>query len=128
MSRLIAVLLLALCIPAFAAVPNAGDLVKCKELAKDKDDSSKDEAKAGWCYGFINGWQAVGGAPYVENGKLYKLRISRDISYGQAARVFVKYVKDHPELENKKTYVVFTWAMIDAGLVRLADWEPTPGW
>jgi hypothetical protein len=47
-----------------------------------------------------------------------QMKVDEDITAGQMAHVLVKYVGDHPELENKAAGVVLTMALMDTKLIK----------
>ena len=105
MKTLIALLLVALSVPAFAGMNARYLQTACSEYEKAESDPSRDQYKAGVCYGYMQGWG-------------YSKALEEGATGHQLARVFLKYMADHPEQENKKVGAVFTQAMVEAGLTK----------
>lgn len=78
----------------------------------------------GICYGYISGWadQFTSVATPLK-GKLVHPLFKEAVTTGQLMRVFVKYVKDHPEKENHDANSVLTDACTEAQLFDLVTVE-----
>jgi hypothetical protein len=50
--------------------------------------------------------------------KTARLKIEQTASNGQLIRVFVQYVQQHPEAENKGDLLVFCQALLDVDLMK----------
>jgi hypothetical protein len=88
------------------------------------NDSCK-HAEAGFeqgvCYGYISGWadQFTSVATPLK-GKLIHTQLKEAVTTGQLVRVFVKFVKDHPEKEHLDANTVLIDACNEAQLFELA--------
>jgi hypothetical protein len=57
-----------------------------------------------FCLGYLSGWENayVGSAyPMGSEGNRMVFRLQDGVTLGQIQRVFIKYVADHPEVENQ---------------------------
>jgi hypothetical protein len=72
------------------------------------------------CVGFIMGWSEELG--YIDepinNGKLVHFYFEDGVTIGQIMRVFLKYVKDHPEKENQPAIVILFNACSEAKILK----------
>jgi len=73
------------------------------------------------CLSYIDGWmEGIGGALVTDNkGFVQTVSIEDGVTALQAAKVFVIYMENHPEEENKPRQVALMHAMLNAGLVNL---------
>jgi hypothetical protein len=73
------------------------------------------------CLSYIDGWlEGVGGTLSPdEKGFVQITTIEDGVTAPQAAKVFVLYMENHPEEENKPRQVALMHAMLNAGLVTL---------
>jgi hypothetical protein len=79
---------------------------------------SKNISEIGLCAGIIHGWRNVIDAlPVFTPDKSARLLIDPTATDGQLERVFVKYVKDAPETENKDAFLVFSQALKSKSLM-----------
>ena len=79
----------------------------------------------GQCIGYINGWfDSIEGA-YVPNddGSLSQYRLSNDVTVGQIMRLYVKYVNDHPEIEQKTSAEVLAIALLTNNLAKIVPFK-----
>jgi hypothetical protein len=67
----------------------------------------------GACDGVVIGWLQSWprGARVQETGKLVMLDLEEGVTVGQVERVFLAYIKEHPELLNTRAHDVITQAM-----------------
>jgi hypothetical protein len=124
MNEAIAIVILGLtfCIPAAAQTTSgssAGALVAtCETSASTIGDLKKVGVNEGLCIGMFSGWRDVIDAlPVFTSDRHSQIHIVQSATNGQLMRVYVAYVKAHPEVENKDEFVVFVWALKDAGLL-----------
>jgi hypothetical protein len=59
--------------------------------------------------GWLQSWPP--GARAQETGKLVMVSLEEGVTVGQIRRVFLAYIKQHPELDNKRAHDVITEAM-----------------
>ena len=132
MKYLIGILFLFSFIPsAKAGAMTAGQLnTECKAAAIwSAPNSSPDEKGAvssGLCTGFMIGFlqTAPGLCTYdSETGKTQVIMMADDVTPGQIERVFLKYMSEHPEDENKPAYVGVVHALANA---KLTWTQPVP--
>jgi hypothetical protein len=73
------------------------------------------------CVGYINGW--LGGIEGVlvpdDKGILGTVTFEGGVTSLQVTKVFVLYMENHPEEENKPAHIVLWHAMLDSKLVTL---------
>jgi hypothetical protein len=73
------------------------------------------------CTGYMNGW--LGGIEGVlipdDKGFLQTVTLEDGVTGLQMAKVFVLYMENHPEEENKPAHVALMHALTNAGLVSL---------
>jgi hypothetical protein len=100
-----------------AAVP-AG---KLRDLCTEKDSAS-----VGVCAGYVAGFlDTLDGLDlHFPKGDNMEVVFADDITVGQLLRVFVKYVNEHPEVENKSANVVLVTSLIEA---KLMGFKPIAG-
>jgi hypothetical protein len=90
-----------------------------KELNANKPTSAS--ITGGVCLGYVSGWaDGILGMQMTIKGKVVQVQFADDVSAGQIIHVFIKYVKDHPEIENKPAYAVLAMSMIDAKIMGLS--------
>lgn len=75
------------------------------------------------CTGYMSGWLGgVDGAMTAdEKGFVQIVSIEDGVSPVQMAKVFVLYMENHPEEENKDAHVALMHALLDAKLVTLVS-------
>ena len=111
MKTLLAALFAVLTIPAIAGaqthVLSAVSLYKaCTQAAPE------------FCNGYMAGWvQATDGSLVATPDGLFLLTIEARVTAQQAKRVFVKFIREHPEAENKPADAIVGVAMLRAGLM-----------
>src|ERR1039458_3809995 len=119
---LIAVLLLC----SFASGKTTGE-VSASQLAKGCKNAlsadfltNPDPANA-WCYGYMSGWYrgVQDTRTYNDKGLLSTVTFEEGVVGPQIAKVFVVYIANHPEEENKPSHVALMHATLDAGSVAL---------
>jgi hypothetical protein len=76
----------------------------------------------GMCLGYISGWaDQYSSFPLHEPGKVVRPEFKDGVTTGQLMRVFLKYIKEHPEEENHDA----NWVLIDAcAAAKLVDIVP----
>jgi hypothetical protein len=74
------------------------------------------------CIFYIRGW----GDALILFSKETRVKFADDINPGQMARVFVKYVKEHPEKENDTARLVLMLALLDAKLLSVVPEGDSP--
>lgn len=79
----------------------------------------------GQCIGYINGWVDVIEGAYVPNddGSLSQYRLSNDVTVGQIMRLYVKYVNDHPEVEQKTSAEILAIALLTNDLAKIVPFK-----
>lgn len=79
-----------------------------------EDNPSVSSFYQGACDGFMLGWLQSWprGARVQETGRLVTVDVEEGVTVGQVQRVFLAYIKQHPELESKRAHDVITeaWA------------------
>jgi len=131
----LAALVFAIVPAAKAGVTTAGDLQGyCKKWAVadargafETDNSimptSEELFPSGICMGFVSGWmQGVSGLQW--EGKVIKF--DPEVTVGQIARIFLKYMADHPEYEHKTADFGLVQGCRSAGVIHLVSPEATP--
>jgi hypothetical protein len=111
MKYLLAVLVLMLAsVPALAG-PTAGKLIE--------SCNSKDALMRGLCIGYFTGVaDASSGLDItMDNGDIVKVIYADGVTVQQCIHVFVKYVSEHPEIENKPASGVYVDALVKAKLI-----------
>src|SRR5271155_2742630 len=95
---------------------------QCKNASSDDFTSSPNPANA-WCRGYMSGWYrgVQDTLTYNDKGVLSTVTFEEGVAGPQIAKVFVVYIANHPEEENKPSHVALMHAMLDAGLVTLAS-------
>ena len=70
------------------------------------------------CVSYVGGWaDGVGGSLLRYKGKLYAVQFAPNVTASQMVKVFVKYVCDHPEVENKEAITGLVFSLLDAKLM-----------
>jgi hypothetical protein len=104
-----------------AALPNVAKANLSAGQVKEYCKHSEMGFERGTCYGYISGWadQFTSVATPLK-GKLVHTQFKEAVTTGQLVRVFVKFVKDHPEKEHLDANTVLTDACNEAQLFELA--------
>jgi hypothetical protein len=91
----------------------------CKN-ASSPDFTNADPANM-WCRGYMSGWYrgTQDMLTYNDKGFLSAVTFEEGVGGAQIAKVFIMYMANHPEEENKPSHVALMHAMLDAGLVAL---------
>jgi hypothetical protein len=79
--------------------------------------------ESGLCVGFIMAWSeqlSITPIP-ANNGKTIHFYFEDNVNVGQVMRVFQKYVKEHPEEENKPALNVLLDACVEAKIINVRD-------
>jgi hypothetical protein len=102
---------LLLCATPLKATTTAGELAQeCSHRTGDPESL--------YCIGFLKGWgDQLASTPTTINGKAAYVGFKDQVSIGQVQRVFVKYVKNHPEIENHSAITVLLEACFDAKIM-----------
>ena len=135
MKSLMIVMILGLSVvPVKAQVNSTGSMITsgdmetdCK-LAVSADPAERASYLGGVCDGYTAGFLSsvwFGFDTVVVEGKAYTWKVEDHVTVGQVEKVFVKYMSEHPELDNKQVSVGFTDALIDAKLISVAEVKPT---
>jgi hypothetical protein len=96
----------------------------CKTLiaiSPNPATSIKEGEQAATCAAYMAGWYfGVEGTLVTDDkGFLQTVTFEDSIKSSQMAKVFVLYLENHPEEENKPAHVALMHAMLNAGLVTL---------
>jgi hypothetical protein len=122
-SVLLAVLSLVVVASAFGQktdVNSAGYVAKLCEHVGNTVDSDKLTSDDNACIGVVNGWVDVMALlPVLMPDGKNQMNLEPTATVGQLARVFYRYVKAHPEYENKPDIYVFCAALLDVKLMKL---------
>lgn len=104
---------------AQTAMNSAGQLAGlCEHSAATIGELKSADVNDGLCGGKIDGWRnVIDELPVLTPDRHFQMHIDASATNGQLTRVFVAYVKAHPEVENKDALLVFTWALKNAGLL-----------
>lgn len=72
------------------------------------------------CIGYVSGWlDGINGSMVrTEKEEIVGFRLAQSVTTKQVIRVFLKYVADHPETENKEAEEILILALVEARLVR----------
>ncbi len=83
-----------------------------------KSSTADDAAASAFCTGLFAGWRSViDELPVLTPNCESRLSIDSTAEVGQLLRVFVAYVSNHPEVENKEAFLVFCVALKSTGLM-----------
>jgi hypothetical protein len=109
---------------AFASQSRATTIDTAKKLAdacSEMTNPNRDINSAyalGMCQGYVIGLlDGVVGMSIEIKGEFFDVILADNATYGQCARVFIKYVHEHPDVENKPSLDVMTNALLDAKLL-----------
>lgn len=92
------------------------------DLLENQTANMGDTLLAQMCLMYINGWHdASDGKFTIFNGKPVIINFADGVSYGQIARVLVKWITMHPEEENESPSEGLTRAMFDAKLMSFRE-------
>ena len=113
--------------PTFAQAPTVAQIFSAGELASECEHSAATigdlktvDANDGSCSGRIMGWRnVIDELPVFTPDRRSQIHIEATATNGQLIRVFVAYVKAHPEVENKEALLIFSSALRDAGLLTI---------
>lgn len=90
----------------------------CEHSAASIGDLKSANVNDGLCEGTIDGWRnVIDELPVLTPDRRSQIHIDASATNGQLIRVFVAYVKAHPEVENKNALLVFTRALRNTGLL-----------
>lgn len=122
-------LLLAIAILALPRVTNAsitattaGHLkAACAETEKIESNQPGDATLSGMCVGLITGYAAAidsGIDSYVAPGNyVYTLKFQENVTVAQMVRVYLIFVTNHPEDENKPAVSILATCLVESGLL-----------
>jgi len=107
---------------AHASNPARGLATQCKVAISETEDATKIMPPAFKCLSYIEGWlEGIQGTLINDDkGFLQTVTIEDGVTATQVAKVFVLYMENHPEEENKPRQVALMHAMLNAGLVTLS--------
>jgi Rap1a immunity proteins len=89
----------------------------CETSAATIGNLKEAGANEGYCTGLFVGWrEVIDELPVFTLDRKSQIHISETATIAQLIRVFVNYVKKHPEVENKNAFVIFLRALKGAGL------------
>jgi Rap1a immunity proteins len=93
------------------------------DTAPAKPTALSDVYREGVCKGYMAGWlSGMEGAMVTDDkGFMQTVRFEEGVTGVQMAKVFVLYMQNHPEEENKPAHVALTHAMTDAQLISLVS-------
>lgn len=106
---------------ATRAKPTSGELkTGCEEAVKIQDHQSGDAALGARCLGFMEGYTStidVGVNVYIlADGSVYAITLQDGATVAQLIRVYLKWIGNHPEQENKSAARSLGLALIESGL------------
>ena len=106
---------------AQASNPAIGLLNQCRVAVSA--DATRVMPPATKCLSYIEGWlEGIGGTLITDDkGFLQTVTIEDGVTANQVAKVFVLYMENHPEEENKRRQVALMHAMTNAGLVTMVS-------
>jgi hypothetical protein len=111
LKMLFAILVLAVVAIPSSASPTAGSQLKACQ--------STDGVMQGLCIGYMQGlYDATSGLRIaMDDGGVVKIVYADNVTTEQIIHVYVKYVTDNPEVENKAAAYVYVDAMVKAKLM-----------
>jgi hypothetical protein len=91
----------------------------CEHVANTIGNSTTPpDYEDGICIGTIAGWRdTIDALPVLTPDWKSVHHVEKTATNGQLIRVFYLYVKAHPEMENKRDFLVFLWALEDGKLL-----------
>ena len=100
-------------------------LDRCSDVVKylDNPKANGDDYKGGYCLGFIAGMEEAREAVAMSYSKTYEestqmdvlgIKVPETVSYGQIARVLVKWLQENPKHLHEYASLVYVLAMRDA--------------
>jgi len=103
--------------------PARGLLAQCNTLTFTTAESPKVLPPAYKCLSYIDGWlDGISGMLTTDDkGTLQTITIEDGVTNVQVAKVFILYMGNHPEEENKPRQVELWHAMLGSGLVTLVS-------
>jgi hypothetical protein len=79
---------------------------------------SNDPGDIKFCTGYITGWMDQIQIPHsMPNGDVVHNYFADGVTPEQTSRIFIKYIADHPECENKAAYVCLVGASLAAKIL-----------
>jgi hypothetical protein len=108
---------------AASAQANAGKVASlCEHSASAIGGLKTVEMGDMYCTGLFSGWRdVIDRLPVLTPNRNSRIQIEQTATNGQLIRVFVAYIKAHPEAENKDAFIVFSLATREAGLMKIAE-------
>ena len=114
---LLAIAVLALSSAAKANLTSGELKTNCEEAAKIHGDQSGNGTLGGICLGFMEGYTATinsGVNDYIlADGSVFAITLQDGITVGQMVRVYLKWITNHPEQENKAAVHSLGLALLD---------------
>jgi hypothetical protein len=109
-------------------------LDRCSDVVKyiDNPKANGDDYKGAYCLGFIAGMEEAREAVAMSYSKTYEeytkidvlgIKVPENVSYGQIARVLVKWLQDNPKHLHESASLVYVLAMRDAFPAPVKDIE-----
>ena len=92
-------------------------LTQCENaLSINEGEAAKVDsiARAGFCLGMMQGMTSMNGYYQTLLGKKALFCLPEGVTNGQAARVVVKYLKEHPEKLHEHESSLALWAFVEA--------------
>ena len=100
-------------------------LARCGDVVKvlDNPQARTSDYNGGFCLGFITGMEEARFAVAMSYSKTYEestkmavlgIKMPEDVSYGQIARVLVKWVQDNPNRLHEQASLIYVLAMREA--------------
>ena len=132
------VLLIAIAVLALSSIAKAnltsGELrANCEEAEKIHGDQSGNGTLGGICLGFIQGFVEtlnLGMKNYiVADGRVFAVTMQDGVTTGQMVRVYLKWITNHPEEENKPAIQSLELALLESKLATsemVGTFQPTP--
>lgn len=137
MTKLSLLLITLVAIPAWASTPAGLLRDKCQTAVHEMDSESPDfssaqaEIDTNYCVGFVAGWGESSDESFFvgEDHKLWQMRFDDGVTVEQVVKIFVKFVNEHPELENQTADRVLLKSLIRADVMHkhdtgLTTWRP----
>jgi len=119
----VVILLVTAFIPSLAKADNlsAAELAKtCKYVDRDDKTGFNDIADLGLCLGYVRGWvEGVHGLSTPDGDKV--IIFEETTTTIQVVHVFIKFLTNNPEFENKTADSTLTRACLTSGIMKLKD-------
>jgi hypothetical protein len=100
-------------------------LARCGDVVRlmDNPQTRTSDYNGGFCLGFITGMEEARSAVAMSYSKTYEeftkmavlgIKMPEDVSYGQIARVLVKWLQDNPNRLHEQASLIYVLAMREA--------------